>query len=259
MKVVILAGGYGTRISEESLLKPKPMIEIGDNPILWHIMKYYSSLGFNDFIVCCGYKGYKIKSYFNNYALHHSNVTFDLSFREPPEIHGGSYEPWKVTLVDTGMNTETGGRLRHIKDFIGEDEKFLFTYGDGLSNVNLNALIHKHESLKNKLVTATAVRPSGRFGVFDTRGDDVISFKEKAEEDENWINGGFMVIERGVFDYIEGNSTSFERGTLAKLARLGKLGVYKHTGFWQCMDTQRDKTVLENIWKDGTAPWKIWK
>jgi len=257
MKVVILAGGYGTRISEESYLKPKPMIEIGDYPILWHIMKYYSAYGFNEFVICCGYKGYKIKSYFKNYSLYHSNVTFDLSECGVPEIHGGSYEPWKVTLVDTGIDTDTGGRLRYVKDFI-DDGKFLFTYGDGLCSVDLNKLIAKHDSMKGKLVTATAVRPSGRFGVFDTKGDSVISFKEKAEEDENWINGGFMVIDREVLNLIEGDMTSFERGTLSKLAAAGKMSVYKHKGFWQCMDTQRDKTILENMWRAGNAPWKIW-
>jgi glucose-1-phosphate cytidylyltransferase len=255
---VILAGGYGTRISEESYLRPKPMIEIGAHPILWHIMKYYSTFGFNEFIICCGYKGYKIKSYFKNLSLYSSSFTLDLSGCEPPQIHGDSYEPWKVTLVNTGLGTDTGGRLNYVRKFLNS-ERFMFTYGDGLSNVDLNELIKKHESSLGKIVTATAVRPSGRFGVFNVDGDHVLSFKEKAEEDENWINGGFMVVEDAVFDYIDGDETSFERNSLFRIAQAGMMGVHRHTGFWQCMDTQRDKAVLENLWESGKAPWKIWK
>jgi glucose-1-phosphate cytidylyltransferase len=259
VKVVILAGGYGTRISEESYLRPKPMIEIGPNPILWHIMKYYSSFGFNEFIVCCGYKGYKIKNYFNHLSLYSAtSVTLDLSGREKPRYCGETSEPWEVTIVDTGLGTDTGGRLKRIREYLS-GERFLFTYGDGLSNVDINMLIASHESSPGRIVTATAIRPSGRFGVFHIKGDAVLSFKEKAEEDENWINGGFMVVENNVFDYIDGDQTSFERHSLFSIAQAGKMGVYKHTGFWQCMDTQRDKAVLEDLWVTGKAPWKIWQ
>ncbi len=259
MKVVILAGGYGTRISEESYLRPKPMIEIGPNPILWHIMKYYSSFGFNEFIVCCGYKGFKIKNFFNNLSLYSAtSVTLDLSGREKPVFRGETSEPWKVTIVDTGLGTDTGGRLKRIREYL-RGERFLFTYGDGLSNIDMNKLIAAHESSPGRIVTATAIRPSGRFGVFHIEGDVVLSFQEKAEENENWINGGFMVVENEVFDYIDGDRTSFERHSLFSIARAGKMGVYKHAGFWQCMDTQRDKAMLEELWVTGKAPWKVWK
>ncbi len=258
MKVVILAGGYGTRISEESYLRPKPMIEIGSHPILWHIMKYYASFGFNEFIVCCGYKGYKIKDYFNNLSLYGASVTFDLSGREKPQVHGDVSEPWKVTVADTGLGTDTGGRLKRIREFVG-GERFLFTYGDGLSNVDINALIKAHESSPGRIITATAIRPSGRFGVFHLEDERVLSFQEKVDEDEGWVNGGFMIVENDVFDYIAGDKTSFERHSLFAIAGAGRLGVHKHTGFWQCMDTQRDKAVLEELWETGKAPWKVWK
>jgi glucose-1-phosphate cytidylyltransferase len=257
LKVVILAGGYGTRISEESYLRPKPMIEIGEHPIIWHIMKYYSAFGFNEFIICCGYKGHKIMSYFKNLSLYSSSFTLDLSGRVPPQVHNDSHYPWKVTLLNTGLATDTGGRLKYVQKFLN-GERFMFTYGDGLSDVDLNELIKKHESSLGQIVTATAVRPSGRFGVFSTDGDHVLSFKEKADEDENWINGGFMVLENEVFNYIDGDQTSFERNTLFRIAQAKLMGIYRHKGFWQCMDTQRDKAVLEKLWESGKAPWKIW-
>ncbi len=259
MKVVILAGGFGTRISEESHLKPKPMIEIGDQPILWHIMKYYSSFGFNEFIICAGYKQHVIKEYFSNYYLHRSNITFDFSAGSNGIItHTNVAEPWKVTIVDTGLNTMTGGRILRIKDFIG-DEPFMLTYGDGVCDVDLNKLLEFHNS-SNQLATLTAIQPNGRFGVMEFSSNNTVErFTEKSKEDGGWINGGFMVLEPKIFDYIEGDQTMFEREPLENLCKDKQLNAYKHYGFWQCMDTLRDKQFLESLYAKGNAPWKIWK
>lgn len=258
MKIVILAGGFGTRISEESHLKPKPMIEIGDAPILWHIMKYYSCFGFNDFIICCGYKGYVIKEYFADYYLHRSDITFDFSNGNEMIIHNNVAEPWRVTVVDTGLYTQTGGRIKRIKKYIG-NETFMMTYGDGVSNIDIHKLVEQHKSTNN-IVTLSAIQPGGRFGVLDIDENDrkVIGFREKATEDAGWINAGFMVMEPAVFNYINEDKTIFEREPLENLSAEGKLGVYKHYGFWQCMDTQRDKYHLESIWEKNMAPWKVW-
>lgn len=258
MKVVILAGGLGTRISEESHLRPKPMIEIGGIPILWHIMKYYSSYGYNDFVICCGYKGYMIKEYFANYYLHRSDITFDFRDENRICIHNNVAEPWKVTLVDTGLNTQTGGRIARIKKYLDE-EPFMLTYGDGVSDVNIDDLIKSHEN-SNKIVTMTAIQPGGRFGVLDIDADNVIvNFKEKSKEDGGWINGGFMVLEPEVFNYLnEEEETIFEREPLEQLASLCQINAYKHYGFWQCMDTQRDKYQIEELINSGNAPWMIW-
>jgi len=258
MKVVILAGGLGTRISEESHLRPKPMIEIGDHPILWHIMKLYSHYGFNEFVICLGYKGYMIKEYFADYYLHTSDITFDFTQHNEMIIHNNIAEPWKVTLVDTGLNTQTGGRIKRIRDYIN-NETFMLTYGDGVSNVNIRALLEYHKSHK-PLVTMTAVQPGGRFGVLDINpaNDNIKQFSEKTKEDGGWINGGFMVVEPSVLDYISSDSTLFEKEPLEKIAATGKLQAFKHDGFWQCMDTQRDKSYLEQLWNSPTPPWKIW-
>ena len=257
MKVVILAGGYGTRISEESHLRPKPMIEIGENPILWHIMKYYSSFGFNEFVICCGYKGYMIKEYFAEYYLHHSDVTFDFTGGGKMEIHNNMSEPWKVTLVDTGADVQTGGRIKRIAPYIG-NEPFMLTYGDGVSNVDLNALLALHKD-SGMTTTLTAIQPGGRFGVLDIEGDTITKFKEKAKEDGGWINGGFMIAQPELFNYIDNDQTVLERAPLENLSAERKLGVYKHYGFWQCMDTQRDRATLESLWNSRNAPWKTWK
>jgi len=257
MKVVILAGGYGTRISEESHLKPKPMIEIGDMPILWHVMKGYSQFGFNEFIICCGYKAYMIKEYFADYYLHRSDVTFDFSKDNCVTIHNNFAEPWKVTLVDTGLTTMTGGRVKRIKDYVG-DEAFMLTYGDGVSNVDINSLLEYHKS-HGKQATITAIQPGGRFGMLDIDDDNNIhNFKEKSVEDGGWVNGGFMVFEPSIFDLIEGDLTILEKYPLETLATDGELNAYKHHGFWQCMDTLRDKVHLEELWQTGKAPWKVW-
>lgn len=256
MKVVILAGGYGTRISEESHLRPKPMIEIGGRPILWHIMKYYSFFGFNDFIICCGYKGYTIKKYFANYYLYNSDVTFDFTNGGRMAVHTNGSEPWTVTLVDTGIESQTGGRVKRIEPYV-RDQQFMLTYGDGVSNVDLKALLEQHEKSGVK-VTLTAIQPAGRFGVLDIEGDKVTAFREKATEDGGWINGGFMIAQPELFSYINSDSTILERAPLEKLSSEGKLGVYKHRGFWACMDTQRDKASLESIWASGKAKWKVW-
>lgn len=257
MKVVILAGGLGTRISEESHLKPKPMIDIGDQPILWHIMKYYSYFGFKDFIICCGYKGHIIKEYFANYYLYRSDVTFDFSAENRMTVHQNVAEPWRVTLVDTGLNTQTGARVKRVQKYIG-DVPFLLTYGDGVSDVDLGALIRQHQE-SGKLVTLTGVQPGGRYGVLDLSGETVVGFREKAVVDGGWVNGGFMVMEPDIFSYLrEDESCVLEREALETMAREGKLGVYKHTGFWQSMDTQRDKIYLEDRWKSNNAPWRVW-
>lgn len=257
MKAVILAGGFGTRISEESAVKPKPMIEIGEKPILWHIMKIYSSYGINDFIVCCGYKGYSIKEYFANYYLHGADVTFDLSNRSV-EIHHDSSEPWRITCVETGLSTMTGGRLRRVRQHL-DDETFCMTYGDGVSDVNIAELVAFHRK-QGTLGTLTAVQPPGRFGAFTLEAEDtkVPHFREKPVGDGAWINGGYFVLEPGVLDYIEGDDTVWERAPMEKLSQNGQLSAYKHFGFWQPMDTLRDKNVLEESWQSGKAPWKTW-
>lgn len=257
MKVVILAGGLGTRISEESHLKPKPMIEIGDQPILWHIMKYYSHFDFHDFVICCGYKSHVIKEYFADYYLYRSDVTFDFSAENHVTVHQNVAEPWRVTLVDTGLNAQTGARVKRVQKYIG-DEPFMLTYGDGVSDVDLNALLELHRA-SGKTVTLTGIQPGGRFGVLDLEGQTVTGFREKAKEDGGWINGGFMVMEPGVFEYLsQDEGCILERTPMETLAREGKLGIYKHSGFWQCMDTQRDKIWLEERWQNNNAPWKVW-
>lgn len=257
MKVVILAGGLGTRISEESHLKPKPMIEVGDAPILWHIMKYYSSYGFDEFIICCGYKGYVIKEYFADYYLHRSDITFDFSNNNEMIVHNNVAEPWKVTVVDTGLKTMTGGRLKRIQKYVGDDT-FMMTYGDGVSDVDLIKLLQFHRDC-GKSATITAIQPGGRFGVLDIDKDQTVRhFVEKAKEDGGWINGGFMVLEPDVFDYIEGDETFFEREPLENLAKDGKLAAYKHRGAWKCMDTLRDKETLDYLWNNHQAFWKRW-
>lgn len=258
MKVVILAGGFGTRISEESHLKPKPMIEIGDAPILWHIMKFYSSYGFNEFIICCGYKGYYIKEYFADYYLHRSDVTFDFSSENQMVVHNNVSEPWKVTLVDTGLNTMTGGRVKRVSDYIG-DEAFMLTYGDGLSDINLTNLLKFHKE-HGKMATMTAIQPDGRFGVVDisSSNNEIRAFREKKKEDGGWINGGFMILEPSIFEYIKDDNTILEKEPLEIAAKKGELVAYKHSGFWQCMDTLRDKNFLEELWYSNEAPWKVW-
>lgn len=258
MKVVILAGGYGTRISEESYLRPKPMIEIGERPILWHIMKLYSHYSFKDFIICLGYKGNMIKEYFANYFLYGSDVTFDLSSNKLNIHSSEDVEAWKVTLANTGINTLTGGRIKRIREYVG-DETFMLTYGDGLSNVNIEELMAFHKS-HGKLATVTAVQPSGRYGVLGLNDDaNVLEFIEKPKALDAWINGGFFVLEPEVFDYIDGDNTAFEAEPLTKLANDGQIMAYKHSGFWKCMDTQRDKFNLEELWERDKAPWKVWR
>ncbi len=257
MKVVILAGGFGTRISEESHIVPKPMIEVGEKPILWHIMKYYSSYGFNEFVICCGYKQYVIKEFFAQYYLHMSDVTFDFTSDNKMSIHNNYSEPWKVTLVDTGLNTMTGGRIKRVKDYIG-DEPFMLTYGDGVADVNIHELVKFHND-HGKIATITAIQPGGRFGMLDIDNSEMInSFKEKSKEDGGWINGGFMVLNPEIIDYINSDSTVFEKEPLESVAREGQLKAYKHHGFWQCMDTLRDKRLLEELWDGNSAPWKVW-
>lgn len=259
MKVVILAGGFGTRISEESHLKPKPMIEIGDKPILWHIMKSYSYYGYNDFIICLGYKGYIIKEFFSDYYLHTSDVTFDFKENNKMTIHNNVAEPWKVTLVDTGLHTMTGGRIKRIQNYVN-NETFMLTYGDGISDVNIKELDNFH-NYSGKHLTMTAIQPGGRFGALDIddKTNQIMNFAEKSKEDGGWINGGFMVVEPKIFKYIENDDTIFEKDTLAKLAKENNLIAYKHNGFWQCMDTQRDKQLLEKLWREEKSPWKKWE
>lgn len=258
MKVVILAGGLGTRISEESHLKPKPMIEVGDAPILWHIMKYYSFYGFNEFIICCGYKGYVIKEYFADYYLHRSDITFDFSDNNKMIVHNNVAEPWKVTVIDTGLNTMTGGRLKRIQKYVG-NETCMMTYGDGVSDVNLDALLKFHRE-HGKAATLTAIQPGGRFGVLDIDDSQTVrQFSEKAKEDGGWINAGFMVLEPEAFSYIEGDQTYFEKEPLENMAKDGNLAAYRHEGFWKCMDTMRDKGMLDELWNKGNAPWKCWE
>ena len=257
MKVLILAGGYGTRISEETSIRPKPMVEIGGKPILWHIMKIYSSFGYNEFVILVGYMGYSIKEYFANYFLHNSDVTIDLS-NNSMEVHRNNSEPWKVTILETGINTMTGGRIKRAKDYVG-NETFMLTYGDGVSDVNIKQLVQFHNA-HGKTITMTAVQPEGRFGSLEIEGNNrVHSFKEKPKGDSKWINGGFFICEAKVFDYIEGDSTIFEQVPLEALAEEGELYSYKHDGFWRCMDTLSDKQSLNKIWSEGTAKWKLWK
>lgn len=259
MKVVILAGGFGTRISEESVLKPKPMIEIGYKPLLWHIMKIYSHFGFNEFIICLGYKGYVVKEYFDHYFLHESDVTYDFSQGiQKQSVHGHSAEPWKVTLVSTGLHTMTGGRVKQIQRYVG-NETFMLTYGDGLSNVNIQQLVDFHRNHKKK-VTVTAVQPSGRFGVIDIDANNTVrNFWEKPKNEGSWISGGFFVMEPSIFNYIEGDQTILEKTPLEKIAIEGNLQAFRHQGFWQCMDKMSDKALLEDLWSSNNAPWKIWK
>jgi len=257
MKVVILAGGFGTRISEESHLIPKPMIEIGEKPMLWHIMKYYSSFGCNEFIICCGYKQYVIKEFFADYYLHNSDVTFDFTSDYKMIVHNNNTEQWKVTLIDTGLNTMTGGRIKRVQSYIG-NEPFMLTYGDGLCDVDINALEKFHKS-HGKIATITAIQPGGRFGMLVIDKNETInSFKEKSKEDGGWINGGFMVLNPEIMDYINGDDCVFERCALETVASEGQLKSYKHNGFWQCMDTMRDKQLLEKLWEKDNAPWKVW-
>ncbi|WP_277656469.1 glucose-1-phosphate cytidylyltransferase [Seleniivibrio woodruffii] len=258
MKVVILAGGYGTRLSEETDIKPKPMVEIGGKPILWHIMKIYSAYGYNEFIICLGYKGYTIKEYFAHYFLHNSDVTFDFSNNNERLIHTHNAEPWKVTLIDTGLNTMTGGRIRRIQQYT-DGQPFMLTYGDGVGNVNISELVNFHK-LHGKAITMTSSQPEGRFGALNLSGDNLVnSFLEKPKGDGAWINAGFFVCEHKVFDYInEGDSTVFEQEPLRNLAKDGEMYAYKHTGYWKPMDTLRDKTELQKHWENGTAPWKVW-
>ena len=255
MKAVILAGGFGTRISEETQLRPKPLIEIGGMPLLWHIMKVFSHHGINEFIICCGYKGYMIKEYFANYSLHKSNITFDLK-ENSMQVHSSDVEPWKITLVDTGLDTMTGGRLKRVKEFL-DDESFYFTYGDGLSDINLKELIKFHKKQKT-LGTVTGVRPPGRFGAMSIFENKVTKFQEKPEGDGDWINGGFFVLEPKIFDYIQDDSSIWERDPLEKLSSDKQLSAYLHSGFWQPVDTLRDKKKLEIMWSSNNAPWKIW-
>jgi glucose-1-phosphate cytidylyltransferase len=257
MKAVILAGGLGTRISEETHLKPKPMIEIGGKPILWHIMKQYSSHGVNDFIICCGYKGYIIKEYFANYFLHMSDVTFDMSNNEM-HVHQQSAEPWRVTLLNTGEHTLTGGRLKYVQKFVKDDDAFCFTYGDGLSDVNIRELIAFHYQHK-KRATVTAVQPPGRYGALSCDGDRVTGFTEKPRGDGGMINGGFFVLSPDCLNLIEGDQTSWEDKPLSTLAESDQLMAFEHHGFWQAMDTLRDKNLLEQLWASGNAPWKTWQ
>lgn len=257
MKAVILAGGLGTRLSEETSLRPKPMVEVGGRPILWHIMKIYSSHGINDFVICCGYKGFVIKEYFMNYLLHRSDVTIDVK-NNSMDIHQNTAEPWKVTLVDTGDSSGTGGRLRRVKEYL-DDETFCFTYGDGVSDVNVTEMLAFHKA-QNTLATLTAVQPPGRYGAFRLSQEDerILNFREKPKGDGAWINGGFFALEPKAIDYIEDDSVFWEEDPLSKIAEDGQLSAYKHRGYWQSMDTLRDKNVLEGLWAKNEAPWKTW-
>ncbi len=257
MKAVILAGGYGTRLSEETAVRPKPLVEIGDKPILWHIMKIYTAHGITDFIVCCGYKGYLIKEYFANYFLHRSDVTFDIK-NNRMEVLQNEAEPWRVTLIDTGMDTMTGGRLKRVQQYIG-DETFCLTYGDGVTDVDLTKLIEFHKAQKT-VATLTAVQPPGRFGVFKLSEDQtkIHGFREKPQGDGAWINGGYFIVEPEGVDYIRGDDTVWEQAPLKKMAKEGQLSAYRHSGFWHPMDTLRDKMTLDKMWETGQAPWRLW-
>ena len=255
MKAVILAGGLGTRLAEETALRPKPMVEIGGKPILWHIMKIYAAHGVNDFVICLGYKGYVIKEYFANYFLHMSDVTIDLKANSV-DVHQTNAEPWRISLIDTGESTMTGGRLRRVRDFVGDDD-FCFTYGDGVGDVEIGELVSHHRQ-SGKLATVTVTRPPGRFGAVKLDGDTVDAFLEKPEGDGGWINAGFFVLSPAAIDYVAGDDTTWEREPMERLASDGQLGAWKHTGFWQPMDALRDKQQLESLWQSGQAPWKIW-
>lgn len=257
MKAVILAGGLGTRISEETHLKPKPMIEIGGKPILWHIMKIYSAHGINDFIICCGYKGYLIKEYFNNYFLHMSDITFDMS-NNSMKVHHKNAEPWKVTLVDTGEATMTGGRLKRVAPYLRDEKAFCFTYGDGVGDIDISALVKFHEA-QGKLATVTATQLPGRFGAITLNGSDIVNFEEKPHGDGSWISGGFFVLSPQVIDRIKDDATLWEREPMESLAKEKQFSAFFHHGFWQPMDTIRDKEILESLWQRDVAPWKIWK
>ncbi len=259
MKVVILAGGRGTRISEESQMKPKPMVEIGEMPILWHIMKIYSHYGYHDFIICCGYKGYVIKEYFADYFLHMSDVTFDFSNGNKMTVHNNEAEPWRVTLIDTGIDTQTGARIKKIQPYISPGDRFMLTYGDGVSDINIYDLMECHKK-SNKYATMTAVQPNGKFGMLDIEKDgSIVRFLEKPRGDGGWINGGFFVLEYKVFDYLKMDETLiFEREPLERLTSDGQLNAYKHYGFWQPMDTLRDRDSLNDMWRKNKASWKVW-
>ena len=252
---MILAGGFGTRITEESHLKPKPMIEIGGKPILWHIMKIFAQYGIRDFVICCGYRGYVLKEYFANYFLHTADVTFDLA-QNRMEVHQQYAEPWRVSLVDTGLNTMTGGRLLRVRNYVGQ-ERFCLTYGDGVANVDINALIEFHES-HGRHATVTAIQPPARFGALEIDDDIVSHFEEKPKGDGRWINGGFFVLEPAIFDYIEGDATVWEQEPLKRLSQERQLAAYRHFGYWEAMDTLRDKNHLEELWASHRAPWKVW-
>lgn len=256
MKLVILAGGLGTRLSEETGLRPKPMVEIGGRPIIWHIMKQYLVHGVDEFIICCGYKGYMIKEYFSNYLLHMSDVCIDPS-ADKITFQRKSSEPWRITLVDTGEHTMTGGRLKRVQSYVDEDESFCLTYGDGVSDVDISGLIQYHKS-HGKTATVTAVHPPSRFGVLRMQGDEVLAFSEKPQTESDWINGGFFVLNRGAFAYLDKDSDIWEREPLESIARDGQLRAWRHEGFWQPMDTLRDKHLLEELWAAGNAPWKTW-
>jgi glucose-1-phosphate cytidylyltransferase len=255
MKVVILAGGLGTRLTEETQLKPKPMVEIGGRPVLWHLMKSYSHYGFNDFVICLGYKGYLIKEFFSNYFLHTSDITFDLS-KNKMKVHQVNTEKWKVTLVDTGDGTQTGGRLKRVKSYLG-NEDFCFTYGDGLSDVNIRDVVKFHKKQKT-MATLVSVQPPGRFGALSLDGHKITEFREKPDGDGGWINGGFFVLSPKSIDYISGDQTVWEKASLERLANDGQLSAFRHNGFWRPMDTLRDKLYLEDLWSAGRAPWKVW-
>lgn len=255
MKAVILAGGLGTRIAEETTVRPKPMVDVGGRPVLWHIMKAYSAHGIYEFVICLGYKGYLIKEYFANYFLHMSDVTFDIAANRM-EVHERHAEPWRVTLVDTGDSTMTGGRLKRVGHYLGEED-FCFTYGDGLGNVDIGASVAFHRE-QGTLATVTAVQPPGRFGALDFDRNRITEFHEKPDGDRGWINGGFFVLSPHVLDYIEGDATSWEKEPIERLAREGQLSAYRHYGFWHPMDTLRDKLLLEGLWSEGKAPWKVW-
>ena len=255
-QVVILAGGFGTRMSEETQLKPKPMVEIGGKPILWHIMKMYSHYGYNEFVLCLGYKGYLIKEYFANYLLHQSDITIDIE-KDSIDVHENSAEPWKVTLINTGELTMTGGRIKRVEQYIN-NETFMMTYGDGVGNIDIDNLMRYHRS-HGRLATVTSCMPSGRFGILELGENDIVkSFHEKSTEDGGWVNAGYFVFEPGIIDYIDGDSTMLEREPLENLARDGQLAAYKHGGFWKPMDTLRDKNELESLWTSGNQPWKVW-
>lgn len=256
MKAVILAGGLGTRLSEETHLKPKPMVEIGGKPIIWHILKIYSFYGINEFIICCGYKGHLIKEYFSNYFLHTNDITLDIA-NNKIEAHSQNSEKWKITLVDTGENTLTGGRLKRVSDYLEKEESFCFTYGDGVSNIDIKELIAFHKN-EGRIATLTAVQPPGRFGQIAFQRGKVLAFEEKPKGDNNWINGGFFVLNKKVIDLIEGDQSIWEEEPLKNLAKSGQLSAFHHKGFWQPMDTLKDKMLLEELWKNGKAPWKLW-